>query len=102
MRTIPGTRTLDGHGYSHVFADFTKSADIIHPFFLIEVNGEKTTSIISKNRVDTDYMTSLEMVDNDLVGHWEELSIRTLTAFYCKLIRLSTQAGHPMISAIGR
>lgn len=62
----------------------------------------KTAGVVWKHGVDADYMTSLKMVDDDLVGHWKELTIWALAAFNRRFARLSTHAGHPLICTGGR
>jgi hypothetical protein len=75
VSAVPGTRTLDSHGNAQALTGFTKSTDIIHPGFLIEIRGKETTGVVRKHGINADDVTSLEMVYDDLIGYRKELAI---------------------------
>jgi hypothetical protein len=75
MSAVSGARTLDCYGNLQALASFTKSMDIVPPGFLIEISGKEKTGVVRKHRIDTDNVTSLEMVNDYLVGYGKELTI---------------------------
>src|SRR3990172_9494176 len=97
VRSVSRTRTLDSHGHVHFLAGFPECAYIIHPRIFIEVRSKETTGIVRKHGIGTDYMTTLEVIEDDLIRKWKELAIRALSAFDRRLERFPADARHPII-----
>ena len=69
---------------------------VVAPRRLVEVRRQEPTRFIGQERVDPDNVTSLKMVDDDLVLDREEGLVRTFAALHSRLL---ANAWDPLVPA---
>ena len=96
MCPITGTGTFNGIGNTDMPAGFSKNQSIFPPTRLVEICSEKPTCFILQYGIDTDDMTSLEMVQNCVGGYRQETFIGALATFDP---RLFANPANPFVGA---
>jgi hypothetical protein len=78
-------------------AGLSKGGRVFFPRVLIEVRCEKQTGLVFEERVGPYNVSTLQVVDNDLVANRDECLIQAVTAFASSLQH--TQSRFPFVRA---
>src|ERR1700674_586701 len=68
VAAIPRPRPFQISRHAHLLAGRDERQRIFRPSLLVEIGGQKPAGFIEKQRVDSDGLSALEMLADDLVG----------------------------------
>ncbi len=80
MRAVAGTRALNRDGNADRSAGIGERDDVFFPRTLVEIDCDKPTGLVFEEGIGTEHVSSLQMVDNDLVAEGHEGLIYAVTA----------------------
>jgi hypothetical protein len=75
-----------------------ESRYVLPPRRAVEIRRQESTGLIGEKRVDSDYVATLKMVEDDLVGDGEEGPVGTPAALHAGL---PADSAHPFVGAGG-
>lgn len=99
MCPVARSRTLDPKRDAPDPAGFGNGGDILLPSCLVEIGGEKPAALVGEHRVDSDHVTSLQMLEHDPLGDRNEPLVRAGAAFYPGFV---TQTATPFVAVCRR
>ncbi|MDA8180234.1 MAG: hypothetical protein M0T69_12005 [Deltaproteobacteria bacterium] len=71
---------------------------VLLPRRAVEIRRQEATGLIGQKRVDSDYVVTLKMVEDDLVGDGEERPVGTPAALHAGLL---ANSAHPFVGTNG-
>jgi len=86
VRTVPRSGTLDRRVKAEALGGLTKRSDVRLPVSLVEVHGKQPTGLVFEERIDTNDMSALEMIEKHLWGDRDEGLMGTVPALDSRLL----------------
>ncbi|HYN41871.1 MAG TPA: hypothetical protein VE129_08860 [Thermoanaerobaculia bacterium] len=87
---------LDGNRDSQFSARAGEGRNIGGPFGLVEVGGDKPALLVGEQGIAADHETTLEVIEDHLVGHREKSLARAITTTDAWLL---ADSSHPLVAA---
>ncbi|MDA3919256.1 MAG: hypothetical protein PF501_01035 [Salinisphaera sp.] len=98
MRAVARLRSLDGYWHVESSTGCGECRDIVSPTSLVKIDRKEMTGFICQQRINTNYASALQMIEDDSIGYRNKRLIGTFPALDPRLV---ADTAYPFVGACG-